>query len=613
MVNLNLPLTEEVINYAKLRSTFNKYNENCMNEFLNRYASYNNIDEVVGNCLDMGYEIIRKSIDEHVRVLLENHVYEVDSDVFFSQLFFKYSEWEKYFDLIHDKYMDIVLSEEEKDRYRTQRRLSREKIEVVGSNLVNIANLDINGCVGHALDSAKAMAVNTATNVAHGVFNLGSKAISSIGAFLNKKQLFVAPQTLETFREGIEQDLRLISEITLRILYNSESALLFKIPTLEEIQRAKSMLNNSEKIADVNTKTDVILKSIQIYPFDIDAYVKLAQIDLDYIFNLVQFSNTLCLNLTDVFHSFIGKLIIQSKNEKELLYYANIASKFNEYYHDEKFYDLQDMIVTKKEQVLQSLYENANKNNEQELVALKNEVLEKIKVLNINSRVVETIDKDMENLIEAQIQLELQRINEEVNSNPEEELIALKNKVLEKIKELNINSRVVETVDKAIQSKRIKAELDSVKTLGSKSEVEKRISELENKGFDREIVQQHIKGKFNEQTVLIRSVLKNIFNFNGRASRKEFGHAFFIFHIFAMLFCEFIEIFSPKFIDHGGSVIMLLFPFLLLLAVAIRRLHDAGLSGYIMISVFFLYPFLWIILLALPSKDDNEYGPKPKI
>lgn len=558
MVNLNLPLTEEVINYGKLRSTFNKYNENCMNEFLDRYASYNNIDEVVGNCLDMGYEIIRKSIDEHVRVLLENHVYEVDSDVFFSQLFFKYSEWEKYFDLIHDKYMDIVLSEEEKDRYRTQRRLSREKIVVAGSNLVNIANLDINGCLGHTLDSAKAMAVNAATNVAHGVFNLGSKAISSIGAFLNKKQLFVAPQTLETFREGIEQDLRLISEITLRILYNSESALLFKIPTFEEIQRAKSMLNNSEKIADVNTKTDVILKSIQIYPFDIDAYVKLAQIDLDYIFNLVQYSNTLCLNLTDVFHSFIGKLIIQSKNEKELLYYANIASKFNECYHDEKFYDLQDMIVTKKEQVLQSLYENANKNNEQELVALKNEVLEKIKVL-------------------------------------------------------NINSRVVETVDKAIQSKRIKAELDSVKTLGSKSEVEKRISELENKGFDREIVQQHVKGKFNEQSVLIRSVLKNIFNFNGRASRKEFGHAFFIFHIFAFLFCMFIEVFSPNFIDHGGALIMFLFPFLLLLAVAIRRLHDAGLSGYIMISVFFLYAFLWIILLALPSKDDNEYGPKPKI
>ena len=562
MVNLNIPLAVEVINYGKLRNTFRKANESCMNDFLGRYTSYNDISEVVGNCLDMGYEIIRKSIDEHISVLLENGVYEVDSDSFFSQLFFKYSEWEKHFDLINDKYMDIVLSEEEKDRYRTQRRQSREKIAAAGSNLVNITNLDFGRAIDHTIDSAKAVAVNAVTNVAHGVFNLGAKAISSIGAALDKKELFDSPQTIETFKQGMKHDLDLISEITFHIIASSEAASMIKIPTPDAIQKARSMLNNSEKITDVNTKTDVIMKAIQIYPFDSDAYIKLAEIDLDYIFNLVQYSNVLCLNLTDVFHSFISKLIKQSKNDEELQHYANIASKFNEYYRDENFSELQKVIEAQIQPELQSIYEKANKNTEEELIALKNTLLEKIKVFNMDS------------------------------------------------------CKIVETIDKDIEKEKIKGELVSVNMLSSKTELENRISELENKGFDRDAIQEQLDGHFIVSNVLKNSVLKNIFNFKGRASRKEFWPAFFKFNILAFIVSVIVgNVCRNESVGATISFIAFLIAFCLLLSVAVRRLHDAGFSGYVMIPLFIIYPLqpvLWI-LLSLSSKGDNKYGPKPKI
>lgn len=52
------------------------------------------------------------------------------------------------------------------------------------------------------------------------------------------------------------------------------------------------------------------------------------------------------------------------------------------------------------------------------------------------------------------------------------------------------------------------------------------------------------------------------------------------------------------------------------LAVAVRRLHDSGRSGWwILIS---LIPFLggiWLLVLLLMDSDpgDNKYGPNPKI
>jgi uncharacterized membrane protein YhaH (DUF805 family) len=51
------------------------------------------------------------------------------------------------------------------------------------------------------------------------------------------------------------------------------------------------------------------------------------------------------------------------------------------------------------------------------------------------------------------------------------------------------------------------------------------------------------------------------------------------------------------------------------LAVSVRRLHDTGKSGWmILINLIPLIGIIWILILMIKDSDpgDNEYGPNPK-
>ena len=130
-------------------------------------------------------------------------------------------------------------------------------------------------------------------------------------------------------------------------------------------------------------------------------------------------------------------------------------------------------------------------------------------------------------------------------------------------------------------------------------------------------------------------VLKNYVGFQGRARRKEY----WMFVLFNSLILVMLSIVESS-MDLGDVLtniysLAVLLPFL---AVAVRRLHDRGRSGWsllvpfislIGVSVlsifewFLLTPFLLLMffisvieLLISMSKDsqesDNRYGPNPK-
>lgn len=110
------------------------------------------------------------------------------------------------------------------------------------------------------------------------------------------------------------------------------------------------------------------------------------------------------------------------------------------------------------------------------------------------------------------------------------------------------------------------------------------------------------------------NVYKRYFEFYGRATRSEFWYAILIhISIFVILGVgiEYIlgsSLFSTFFsIYFLGSVI----PFW---ALTVRRLHDSGKSGW-MILVKFI-PFIgsiWLLLLlASESEENNQYGPHPE-
>jgi uncharacterized membrane protein YhaH (DUF805 family) len=102
--------------------------------------------------------------------------------------------------------------------------------------------------------------------------------------------------------------------------------------------------------------------------------------------------------------------------------------------------------------------------------------------------------------------------------------------------------------------------------------------------------------------------LKKYAVFEGRATRKEYWY-FVLFQIIINLSSSFL--FGAFFGIIGNyPYIGMIFSYALLIpgiAVAVRRMHDVGKSGW-----FVLIPFYNLILACTESeKETNEYGPNP--
>ncbi|MBT3588006.1 MAG: DUF805 domain-containing protein [Flavobacteriaceae bacterium] len=113
-------------------------------------------------------------------------------------------------------------------------------------------------------------------------------------------------------------------------------------------------------------------------------------------------------------------------------------------------------------------------------------------------------------------------------------------------------------------------------------------------------------------------VLKEYANFNGRARRKEY----WMFTLFNIIFGGIAMILDSVFgiaIEgvgygplYGVYVLVLFIPGL---AVAVRRLHDIGKSGWmILIALIPVIGAIWILVLMLTDSKlgKNQYGENPK-
>lgn len=110
----------------------------------------------------------------------------------------------------------------------------------------------------------------------------------------------------------------------------------------------------------------------------------------------------------------------------------------------------------------------------------------------------------------------------------------------------------------------------------------------------------------------ISSFWSNYTNFKGRARRSEywFAYLFYILVYFGAVIVD--AVIGTALIVTALWVLATFIPFL---AVAIRRLHDIGRSGWFLLMG--LIPFAGAIVLLIffvedSQKGDNAYGPSPK-
>jgi len=102
-------------------------------------------------------------------------------------------------------------------------------------------------------------------------------------------------------------------------------------------------------------------------------------------------------------------------------------------------------------------------------------------------------------------------------------------------------------------------------------------------------------------------VLNQYADFNGRARRKEYWMFALINFIISMI----LTLVDTEIFKNELGVLDLIYSLAVLvptIAVAVRRMHDVGKSGW-----FILIP-IYNLILALTEGDSgpNEYGPDPK-
>ena len=117
-------------------------------------------------------------------------------------------------------------------------------------------------------------------------------------------------------------------------------------------------------------------------------------------------------------------------------------------------------------------------------------------------------------------------------------------------------------------------------------------------------------------------VLNQYSDFNNRARRKEYWMFAFFNFIISMLIIEVDNAlgFSFNYTGNlsGPGVLNLLYNLLILipsLAVTVRRLHDVGKSGWmLLIGLIPLVGAIWLLILLLRDSEagENKYGPNPK-
>ena len=116
----------------------------------------------------------------------------------------------------------------------------------------------------------------------------------------------------------------------------------------------------------------------------------------------------------------------------------------------------------------------------------------------------------------------------------------------------------------------------------------------------------------------LKVVRDNYANFTGRARRQEYWMFVLFNMIFIFVLAIISGILSGAFEAPGFIIIYVLYVLAVLipsLAVAVRRLHDTGKSGWFYLVA--LIPFvgsIWLIILFATEGDvgPNAYGPDPK-
>ena len=255
----------ELMRYSKLRNFYYAMSNKAKIEFLVKYKTFSGLDDFIDHGFDTGMAIIDKAMDEAINIAVKNKIYDLNKKLFIEKYYQPYFVWPEAFDNLCDQYESIIDDEAQKDEYRTRRRESRSRFVGYGY-----------GVSGAIKASAQAGALNLATGAAHGIFNLGAKAISAVGAGIKKSGIFHSEETKEMLTEAIGMSVFNIHFALCEAL-SENLGIDFTEITDEHIEKTNILLSNLSRVSDENEKKDILIQALVNNPFCETVYEKLLE------------------------------------------------------------------------------------------------------------------------------------------------------------------------------------------------------------------------------------------------------------------------------------------------------------------------------------------------
>ena len=254
--------------YNTLRGGFYQRAYKDAGEFEQVYNNYKNIDRVIENAYRDGMSIIGRAINDLVinEILIRMKIYDYDIEGFFNEFYREhYFIWEECFNDVEEKFLSIIAEQQQLDEYRTMRRENRGRW--VGGGF------GIGGAIKGAM---KAGAMNMVTGAAHGLFNLGAKAISKAGEVGQKLSLY--DESKNVLCDGIFQSVFNIHYACWDMITRLDDSLeKIEYFTPNSSKKAQALINNFSKMSREEVREN-FSKALLLDPYNQELYKNLLSI-----------------------------------------------------------------------------------------------------------------------------------------------------------------------------------------------------------------------------------------------------------------------------------------------------------------------------------------------
>ncbi|MDW0116087.1 hypothetical protein QTL97_04005 [Sporosarcina thermotolerans] len=264
-----ISFSPEEILFHELRSQYEQLAMEYADKFEKDYAQFKTIENVVQHSMDTAMNYMAEVAEFTADLLRDWKIYTVDEEIFFKH-YISIDNLLDGYDFVCGEYEKIIDNAKELNAYRTARREYRGRISGGGF-----------GLEGAVKGMATAGALNLATGVLHGTFNIIGSIGSAMANSVKKGKLYKNPELCNSLVNGLYIDILDLYKPVIQII-NEELGYGLKEEFTElDYQRKKGLLSNIERISSEEEQKSVLIDLLKIDPTDFEIYLKVLSITGD--------------------------------------------------------------------------------------------------------------------------------------------------------------------------------------------------------------------------------------------------------------------------------------------------------------------------------------------